>query len=393
MIRNIALLALSQAAMMTTVSLVLASSALVSAQLSAPDFATVPLAIQYLGTMLALYPVARVMERFGRRFTFCAGALLGAIGVAFAALGVGIGSFILFAAAGFLIGIFGAVGQYYRFAAVDSVPAGRRSLAISWTLTGGLFAAVAGPALARWTKDLLDPPFYASFLALIGVALLGAAFATGIRLPPMARPARRHARRPWSGLAGNPRLLIAILGGVVGYAMMNLLMTATPLAMTCSEFGFVQVAQVIQWHVLAMFAPSFFTGALIQRLGAMAVMMLGCVLSLGSIAVSLMGMELLHFEIGLILLGIGWNFLYVASTALLIESCPAEDAARVQALNDTLVFSGVTAATLFSGALVNSLGWQTVNAYTLVPILVVMVGLVGLMKRGMPEPDKARNAR
>lgn len=158
-------------------------------------------------------------------------------------------------------------------------------------------------------------------------------------------------------------------------------MTATPLAMMCSGLGFVATAEVIQWHVLAMFAPSFFTGALIQRIGILPVMLLGCLLNLGSIGVSLAGSALAHFEIALILLGGGWNFLYVGATSLLAESCRKETAARVQALNDTLVFLGVTAATLFSGALVDALGWQMLNLYSGLPILLVMVWLLRLMKR------------
>ena len=376
--RNIFLLTLSQAAMMTTISFVLSSSALVATQLSSPDLATVPLAVQYLGTMVMLYPMAKLMERFGRSVIFCSGALLGAVGLAGAAFGVWIGSFALFSVAGFLIGAFGAVGQYYRFAAADAAPVERKSQAISWTLAGGLLAAVAGPMLAQWTKDTLAPAFFASFLVLIGVALLSALLALGLRLPPMIR-ADKQTQRSWSVMARNPVLVMAILSGVVGYAAMNLLMTATPLAMMCSGLGFAQTALVIQWHVLAMFAPSFFTGTLIQRIGIIPVMLLGCLLNLGSIAVSQIGTELAHFEAGLILLGIGWNFLYVGATSLLTESCRKEEAARVQGLNDTLVFLGVTTATLFSGVMVNSLGWQTVNLYVAFPILIVMVGLVRLM--------------
>lgn len=379
--RNVFLLALSQAAVMTTISLVLSSSALVGVQLSSPDLATVPLAIQYLGTMVMLYPVARFMERFGRRLAFCSGALVGAIGLGLAALGVRIGSFALFVAAGLLIGTFNAVGQYYRFAAVESVAAERKSLAISLTLTGGLLAAVVGPMLARWTKDALEPSFYASFLSLMAVALLGAVLAAGLDLPPMARVKRQETQRSWAEIAGNPKFTIAVLGGVIGYAVMNLLMTATPLAMMCSRLSFVRTTEVIQWHVLAMFAPSFVTGALIQRIGILPVMLLGCLLNLGSIAVSLTGTELAHFEAALILLGVGWNFLYVGATSLLTESCRKEEAARVQALNDTLVFLGVTAATMFSGAMVNTFGWQTVNLYAGLPIIVVMAGLIRLMKR------------
>lgn len=379
--RNILLLALSQAAVMTTISLVLSSSALVGVELSSPDLATVPLAVQYLGTMVMLYPVARLMERFGRRFTFVGGALVGAVGLGFAALGICSGSFALFAAAGFLIGTFGAVGQFYRFAAVDSVAPEKKGLAISLTLTGGLVAALAGPMLARLTKDALEPVFFASFLSLMGVALLGAILAMGLTLPPMVRQEPQQTRRSWTEIIDNSKLIVAIFGGVVGYAVMNLLMTATPLAMTHSDFGFAHTAEVIQWHVFAMFAPSFFTGAIIQRVGAMPVMLLGCLLNIASIAVSQTGSGLFHFQAALILLGVGWNFLYVGATSLLTESCSKKEASRVQALNDTLVFMGVSAATLFSGTIVTSLGWQAVNLYAGLPVLILMAALILLMKR------------
>ncbi|MDQ3059168.1 MAG: MFS transporter [Pseudomonadota bacterium] len=370
--RNVALLALSQAAVMTTISLVLSSSALVGVQLSSPGLATVPLAIQYLATMLVLYPVARLMERHGRRSVFGAGALAGALGLAVAAVGIRLGSFILFAGAGFLIGIFNAVGQYYRFAAADAVPAERKSMAISLTLSGGLLAAVAGPMLARWTRDAFEPPFYASFLALIGVALLGALFTAGLQLPPMVPSDHQENPRPLAQIAANPKFMLAVLGGVVGYSIMNLLMTATPLAMMSCHLSFSQTATVIQWHVVAMFAPSFFTGSLIQRIGTLPVMLLGCFLNLGSIAISLMGTELHHFELALILLGIGWNFLYVGATSLLTETYRKEEKTRIQAFNDTLVFLGVTVVTMLSGTLVNTLGWQTVNMYAAAPIVLVM---------------------
>lgn len=379
--RNITLLALSQAAMMTTISLTLASSALVGAQLASPDLATIPLAVQYLGTMVMLYPVARLMERFGRRPIFCGGALIGAIGLIAAAIGVKADSFVLFSAAGFLIGTFGAVGQYYRFAAVEAVGPKQKNLAISLTLTGGLIAAVAGPTLAQWTKDALDPPFYASFLSLTAVALLGAILAMGLSIPPMARVEHKRAKRPWSEIADNPKFIIAVLGGVFGYAVMNLLMTATPLAMMHSHFSFSDTAAVIQWHIVAMFAPSFFTGTLIQRIGVLPIMLLGCLLNLGSITVSLLGSELTHFHVALILLGVGWNFLYVGATSLLTESCRKEEAARIQAMNDTLVFLGITTVTMLSGTMVNLLGWKTINLYAILPVLVIMAGLIKLINQ------------
>lgn len=357
---------------MTTVSLVLSSSALVGVQLSSPGLATVPLALQYLATMLVLYPAARLMERHGRRTVFGAGALAGALGLALAAAGIRLGSFSLFAGAGFLIGVFNAVGQYYRFAAADAVPAEGKSRAISLTLSGGLVAALAGPMLARWTKDAFEPPFFASFLALSGVALLGALLATGLQLPPAIPPSPQENRRTFAQIAAQPRFVLAVLGGVVGYGVMSLLMTATPLAMMNCRLGFAETATVIQWHVVAMFAPSFLTGSLIQRSGALPVMLLGCLLNLAGIAASLTGRELFQFELALILLGAGWNFLYVGATALLTETYRQEEKNRIQAFNDTLVFLGVTVVTMLSATLVHALGWQRLNLYAAAPILLVM---------------------
>lgn len=378
---NVLLLALSQAVMMTTMSLSLASSAVVGAQLAPLNLATIPLAIQYLATMLMLFPVARLMQYFDRRLIFCMGALLGAMGLIAAAIAIKLGSFVLFAAAGFLIGIFGAVGQYYRFAAVDSVPAEQKNYAISLTLTGGLIAAFLGPRLALWTKDLWAPTFYASFLALAGIALFAAICALGLKIPPLTQVEEQQAKRTWSEISKNSKFVVAVLGGVLGYAVMNLLMKATPLAMMQSNFSFAETASVIQWHLVAMFAPSFFSGALIQKIGILPVMLLGCLFNLAGIAVNLSGAELLHFELSLILLGIGWNFLYVGATSLLIEGSRKNEAARVQALNDSLVFLGVTIVTMLSATLVNVLGWQAVNLYASLAVLLVSASLVWLMRQ------------
>ncbi|WP_353171229.1 MFS transporter [Acinetobacter rudis] len=378
--RNIIFLALSQAVMMTTISLTLASSALVGTQLASPGLATIPLAVQYLGTMVMLYPVARFIEFFGHRFTFCGGALIGAVGLIGAAIAIKFNNFILFTATGFLIGTFGAVGQYYRFAAVDAVRPEQKNLAISLTLTGGLIAAIGGPALALWTKDALTPTFYASFLSLSGVALLGAILALGFNLPPVAKVDNQYRKRSWAEIIKKPKFIIAVLGGVLGYAVMNLLMTATPLAMLHSHFSFSETATIIQWHIVAMFAPSFFTGTLIQKTGVLTVMLLGCLLNFGGIIVNLIGNEFIHFKVALVLLGVGWNFLYVGATSLLTESILKEEASRIQAFNDTLVFLGVTIVTMLSGTLVNFLGWKIVNLYAGVPIVIVTIGLIWLLK-------------
>lgn len=375
--RNVLLLALSQAAVMTCISLLLASSVLIGARLASPAWATVPLAVQYLGTLLALYPVARLINRYGQRPVFYGGALFGALGLAMAAAAIWLGSFVLFALAGGVIGIFSAVGQYYRFAAADAVPLERRSSAISLTLSGGVLAALAGPSLARWTRDAFAPAFAASFLALVGVALLAAFLATRLRLARPLPAETAAVPASFMPLLGQPDFLLAVVVGVVGYALMNLLMTATPLAMLCSRLDFAATATVIQWHVVAMFAPSFFTGTLIRRLGVLPVMLLGGFSMLGCIGVAVNGETLAHFELALILLGIGWNFLYVGATTRLVECCPPAHKARVQAFNDSLVFLAIAGVTFSSGPLVDRFGWQALNLWAALPVGALILVVAG----------------
>lgn len=377
---NIALLALSQASMMTVISLVLSSSALIGLQLSSPDLATLPLAVQYLATMILLYPIARLMERYGRKLIFLIGALFGAIGLSIAAIGINFGSFMLFALAGFLIGIFNAVGQYYRFAAAEAVPGNSKSIAISLTLTGGILAAIAGPILARHTKNILQPTFLASFISLIVVALLGAFFASRMTLARVSKEDDAGSKRSLYELARNPRFLLAVSGGVIGYSIMNLLMCATPLAMLCALLDFSQTATVIQWHIVAMFAPSLFTGILIRKIGVYVVMLLGCMAILLGVVVAINGDELVYFELALIFLGVGWNFLYIGSTTLLTETYRPIEKSLVQSFNDTLVFLSVTIATFFSARLVNNFGWEAINIYASIPIILLALGIIFIMR-------------
>lgn len=372
--RNIFLLALLQAAVMTSTSLLLAASAVIGVSLASPALATVPLAVQYLSTMAVLTPLARLIARFGHRPLFIAGALLGAGGLSIAALAIQQQSFLLFVLAGIPVGAFNAVGQYYRFAAADAVAVDLRSRAISLTLSGGVLAALLGPNLARWTRDALGMPFLASFLVLALIALLAAALSAGLRLPLPAK-ADQGAPVPLRTLLGQPAILLALVAGVLGYALMNLLMTATPLAMLCQHLDFADTALVIQWHVVAMFAPSFFTGHLIRRLGAVAVMLLGGLSVLGCIAVAVHGVSLGHFQGALILLGIGWNFLYVGATTRLVECCPPAQKARLQACNDTLIYLAIAGATLGSGPLVDRFGWLALNQAAAVPLLLLLAWL------------------
>lgn len=379
---NILLLAGSQAAVMTTISLVLASSALIGQQMASSNpanlanLATLPLAVQYLATMVLLYPMSRLMERHGRAKVFFTAAALGSLGLIMAAYGIAQRSFIWFSLAGIFIGCFNAAGQYYRFAAAEAVAADKKNLAISLTLSGGLLAAVAGPSLARLSKDWLEPAFLASFCVLAAIAALAALLALGLRLPPLPRTTQSATARPWSELSRDPRFKLALAGGVVGYAMMNLLMTATPLAMLCSHLDFRQTSAVIQWHVVAMFAPSFFTGALIQRSGPLPVMFLGCILNLLSIAITQTGTSLNHYELALIVLGAGWNFLYVGATSLLTEVYRPEEKARIQAWNDMAVFAAVSLATLLAAPAVNVIGWEAINRWAALPVLLLALAIL-----------------
>lgn len=384
---NIFLLALCQAMMMTGVSLVLSSSALVGAELAAhPILATLPLSLQYLTTMLVMIPVSRMMQRRGRRPVFVMGALIGAVGMGLATYGVAIGNFVLFAAAGILVGMHNAVGQFYRFAAAEAAGHELKSRAISLTLAGGVLAAFLGPNLARFTRDAIVPTFTASFLALCITTLIAAALASRLRLPVVDAAATEGTGRPMMEIAKQPAFIVAVAAATLGYASMNLIMTATPLAMTCQHQSFDDIAWVIQWHIVAMFAPSFFTGDLIRRVGVLTVIAVGALLELACIAVNLAGTSVAHFNTALILLGLGWNFLYVGGTSLLTDTYRPEERGRVQGLNDTLVFTSVTLSSLAAGGLVNLYGWETVNLATIPGMLVVLllIGRLLWLRRQVP---------
>lgn len=380
---NVFLLALSQALMMTLVGLVLSSSALVAVGLSAPaGLANLPLAAQYLATLLVLHPAARLMGRHGRRPVFVGAALVGVAGLLLAALAIASGSFPLFVLAGLGIGVLGGVGQFYRFAAIEAVPPARKGLAVSLTLTGGVLAAFLGPWLARSTRHLFETPFLASFLILAALAVLAAVAGGRLRLPPPPRQPAPASPRPARQLLADPGVGLAVAAAVVAYGVMNLLMTATPLAMLCAGQDFNATATVIQWHLVAMFAPSFLTRGLIGRIGALPVMALGVLASLAAIGIALFGDHYGHFQVALVLVGLGWNLLYVGATTRLAERWRDEEKGRLQALNDSLVFAAVTLATFAAAPLVDRLGWALVNGLAALPLLVLLASLARALLRG-----------
>jgi len=378
--RNVLILAFCQAMLFSGTGLIISSSALVGNDLApSPAWATVPLAIQYMTTMLVIFFVSHLMKKNGRRYVFMRGAIIGAGGLIIASLGIWLGNFVLFAASGMLVGIHNAIGQFYRFAAAESVPAEFKARAISLTLAGGVLAAFIGPNLAILTKNMLEYVFLASYLALVLTTLTVAWLTSKLRLPEI--PHEHEAIRPLFEIARQPKYLMAMIAAMIGYGVMNFLMTATPLAMLCENLPFSSTALVIQWHLFAMFAPSFFTGDLIRKLGVLQVMILGCLLLIACALTNLNGTSLLHFEIALILLGIGWNFLYIGATTLLTETYSSNERSKAQGLNDTFIFATLTVTSLAAGAFVSQFGWQTINLYSIAPTLVVCLGLVWLIAK------------
>lgn len=323
---------------------------------------TLPAALNLTGTMAATIPAALLMGRIGRRGGFWTGAAIGFAGAVTGVFAILARSFPLFCAGTFVLGAYFAFALQYRFAAAEIADEGFRSKAVSLVLSGGIASALFGPQMAKWSADLLAPASYAGCYAVIAALALAAAFVLGfVRLPPAPPPARRGGGRSVREIARQPQFVIAVLAGMAAYGAMALVMTATPLAMLGCGFGFADAAFVIQWHALGMYAPSFFTGRLIHRHGVVAVMLTGALLLLACAALNLAGASEAHFWSALVLLGVGWNFLFVGATTLLGASHRADEKAKVQGLNDFLVFGTVALASLFSGALLSGPGWGAIQ--------------------------------
>jgi MFS family permease len=384
--KNVLLLAAAQAMFMTGGSLLIATSALVGYRLS-PDkaLATLPLALQMLANMLTSIPASLIMRRIGRRAGFLLGCTIGITGAALATYAIFIGSFALFAGGAFLSGMFAGFANFYRFAAADTATDDYRSTAISYVLAGGVVAALVGPNLAHWTSDWLAAPFAGSYLALTGVLTLSFITLAFLQIPRSETETHRGGR-PLAVIARQPVFIVAAIGGMFGYGTMTLVMTATPLAMHGHHFAFSDTAFVIEWHVLGMFAPAFFTGHLIRRFGVLRVMLSGALLDVACVTVNLTGTSLTHYWLALFLLGVGWNFLFIGATTLLTETYAPEEKARTQALNDFLVFGTVTLASLTAGTLQHQLGWRAVNLGVTPLIAALLVAIAWLVRTRRAAP-------
>lgn len=367
--------------------IIISLGGLVGQQLSTnPTASTLPVSIYQLGLALSTLPAAWIMNRMGRRAAYVLGAILGVVSGVIAAQGIAHSNFVTFCIGTALAGFYAACVQSYRFAATDLVPSNEQAKAISRVMIGGLIAAIIGPQVVIWTRDALPAtPFAGSFYSQAVLALLALPLLMGLRLPPpQAKTAAAGDARPLSEIARSPQFIVACAAGVVSYGLMAFLMTAAPMAMVGCGHSVGEAAMGIQWHVLAMFVPSFFTGKLIARFGKRPITALGLLMIGAAGALALMGLDIFHFWGSLILLGVGWNFGFIGATALLTECYRPSERAKVQALNDFLVFGTVAVASFGSGQLLHSAGWNGINIGML-PLVAIVLILLGLQARNSPS--------
>ncbi len=388
--RHLLLLTLAQGLFLINNVTFIAINGLVGLQLAPlPWMATLPVMGYVVGGAMAAPLVARTQMRWGRRGSFQIGLVVALGSALLAAYAAASRHFWLLMLATVVAGYYNANGQLYRFAAAELVVADWREKAVSLVLAGGLLGGVIGPNLAAWTRALLPTPFVGAYLALAVVALLAMGVIALIRFPAVPAHARHAPQgRSLGQIMRQPVFIVATLGAAMGYGVMNLLMAATPLAMEVSGFVFDHTATVLQWHVIGMYAPGFFTGGLIKRFGVLQVMAAGVVLNLLCVAVALMGMEFHHFLISLMLLGVGWNFLFTGATTLALQAYRPEEKDRAQGAINFWVFATMAFTSFASGALVTTQGWLWLNLGSLVPIAITGLALawLALRQRAQPAP-------
>lgn len=383
--KNVLLLAFAQAIMMSGNVLLFASGALVGNLLAADKaLATLPLALQMAASLAVAVPASFLMARVGRRAGFLLGAALAIAGGALATYSIIVEHFLLFCMAAALMGVFTGIGNYFRFAAVDASTPEYRARAVSYVMAGGVIAALVGPNLVNWGGPLVPgTEFAGGYAAIVGLYLLCFALLTRLKIP---RPAPYStAGRPLLEILRQPTVAVAVLAGALGFGTMALVMTAAPLAMHGHAHAYSDTALVIEWHVLGMFAPAFVTGRLIQRFGVATLMTVGAALNAACVVIDLAGTSVWHFWAALLLLGVGWNFLFIGATHLLTTAYAPEEQAKVQAANDFVVFGMTTLAVLSAGALQHHFGWTLVNLGVLPAIMLILIALWWLRARSSPR--------
>ena len=368
---NVVRLAAAQALTGANSAVIFATGSIVGASL-APDMslATVPLSMYVLGLAAGTLPTGAISRAYGRRVAFIIGTGCGVLTGLLGSFAILRGSFALFCCATFIGGLYGAVSQSYRFAAADGASAAFRPKAVSWVMAGGVFAGVLGPQLVQWTMDIWPPYLFAfSFVVQAAVALIAMAILAGVDAPKPA-PSDLHGGRPLFDIVRRPRFIAAAICGIVSYPMMNLVMTSAPLAMKLCGLSVSDSNFGIQWHIVAMYGPSFFTGSLIARFGAPKVVATGLLLEAAAATIGLSGITALHFWATLIVLGVGWNLGFVGASALVLETHRPQERNKVQAFNDFLVFGMMAVGSFSSGQLLANYGWSAVNLVVYPPVLL-----------------------
>jgi MFS family permease len=371
-VRNVLVLSGTQATLQITGATIAAITGLAGFALATDkSFATVPLTCYVIGSAITTIPASLLMKTIGRRGGFQVGTVIGMLGGAVCSLAVFLASFWLLCAGMTLMGVYAAFGKYYRFAAADAASHTFRAKAISLTLAGGIVGGIFGPEMAKRTVDLFaDYLYLGSYLSLIFVCLLATLVLQPLSIPKLSEQDLKDSGRPLGVIMRQPVFVVAVLAAMLSYGIMNLFMTSTPLAMRAHDHPFNDAAFVIEWHMIGMYGPSFFTGSLINRFGVLNVILAGIVLLFVCIVLALAGTALFNFWAALFLLGVGWNFMYVGGSALLTECYTPGERAKTQAANDFLIFVTMAISSTSSGVLLNKSGWHAVN-YGSIPFLVI----------------------
>ena len=375
--RNTLILSVAQGLSITTTSINMINTGLVGAMLATnPSYSTVPLSLQFLTIALTLIPVSLLMGKFGRRSMFLLGSLAAFIGCLIIAFSIIDKSFYLFILGSILLGFSQANQQFYRYAAADNVSNNLKSKAISLVLAGGVIAAVVGPEVSRYSFDLFPDYIYlATYLLAASIQIINFTILIFIKIKKPEVTAKKI--RPLKDILIQKTLIIAILAAAVGYSLMSFIMTATPLQIVnICKLGNSASSTVIQWHIIAMFAPSFFTGSIISRFGNRKVMLVGIILYAFSVFFGILGDTVLNFWIALFLCGLGWNFLYVGGSDIIAKSALPEERAKVQGVTDFIIFVFVAMGSFLAGYLHSNLGWEVMLFYTIIPISVIFISII-----------------
>ncbi|MFS1489795.1 MFS transporter [Vibrio splendidus] len=373
--RNVWLLSLCQALLMTGNILLISVIGLIGKQIApCVSMITLPVALQFLGLMAATVPASLISGKLGRKRGFSIGNVVGITGASLATYALSQQHFYLFCFATFLLGIGIGFGTLYRFAAIEVCDENARHRAISISMAGGVLAAVLGPNLAimsqQWSTDGL---YIGAFASLIGLNILALLILQTIQFPKVSYNSLAPKADPIRVIVKAPNFIGAVFAAMVAYAVMNILMTATPLAMIGCGFDFTKAAGVIEWHVLGMFVPAFFTGSLIEKFGSRMMILAGGILFVVCIAINIHGESIWHFRAALVVLGVGWNFMFIAATGLFSQSYQSQNKAKAQAFNEFIVFGCVTITAMLSGWLESTAGWQNLNIYVLPFVLAVIL--------------------